>query len=186
MFLYFVNYLHIRFFRRPCWFVYISSSGEEIWFCDSRFWVRDCLASVWLPFGFILFGIWPLIYHKEKIWLVFVVVLITQLAYLSLCKSISTFRRATQIILCSLFNVVFSLCLAFITRHRLTDWLLIYLNVDAIIFVDVCFCSAWLISDFTNFIFLWYGKFIARQKTNKILAFKSLLDFNLSSFGLCF
>ena len=60
----------------PCRFVYICRKGEKI--IISRFSFSGLfLEIIWLLFGFILFGIWPLICHKKnridviKLWFVF-------------------------------------------------------------------------------------------------------------------
>ena len=88
----------------PCRFVYICRAGEKIIILRFSF-SGLFLEIIWLLFGFILFGIWPLICHKknrtdviEILVCFFFFVLITQFAFLSLCKSISAFHCATQII----------------------------------------------------------------------------------------
>ena len=124
----------------PCRFVYICWAGEKIIILRFSF-SGLFLEIIWLLFGFIL--IWYLAANlpQEKSYrcnwnfgLFFVFVVITQFAFLSLCKSISAFRRATQIMWCPVFKVLFTLCLAFITQFFSVDWLLIYHTGDSINF----------------------------------------------------
>ena len=90
----------------PCRFVYICRAGEKIIILRFSF-SGLFLEIIWLLFGFILIWYMYLAANlpQEKSYrcnrnfgLFFVFVLITQFAFLSLCKSILAFRRATQII----------------------------------------------------------------------------------------
>ena len=123
-----------------CRFVYHLSGGRENYnftILVFRVVFRDYLASIWLHIIWYLAANLP---QKKsyrcykKFGLFFVFVLITQFAFLLLCKSISAFCRTTQIIWCPVFKVLFTLCLAFITRFFSVDWLLIYHIGDSIDF----------------------------------------------------
>ena len=88
---------------------------------------RDYLACV---FDFILFVILPLICHKKNP-IDVIKILVCLCLYHTVC-----FAVAVQINsgVSPVFKVLFTLCLAFITRFVLVDWLLIYHIGDSIDF----------------------------------------------------